>query len=104
MAANHWHVLVGSEGGYLPDAVYCYGTEAEALSAAKDEAQGYAESLVENDEEPADRITEHGHVTTGPSAYTIDTGRSLDALVEVGDVSAEDCPCDPASDAGCTCG
>ena len=98
MAANHWHVLVGSDGGYLPDAVYCYGTEAEALVAARVEAHDYAEILFEGDEESADRI-----VSTGPNAYTIDIGRSLNALIGVADVSAEDCPCDPASDAGCTC-
>lgn len=80
MARKHYHVLVGSEGGYLPDSNYAYTSRRAAEMAAADEAR-----LFLDDEE----CHKSGSARSG--LIVIDTGRSLGTIIEVVDCQEEDC-------------
>lgn len=84
---KHYHVLVGSEGGYLPDSNYYCTTKRQAESLAASEAREMVDSSYELDED------EHYHKSGSAKSglIVIDTGRSLDTIIEVVDCYESDC-------------
>ena len=87
MARNHYHVLVGSEGGYLPFSNAMFTNRRHAESYAAEEARQLVDSSYDLDEE--DHYHKSGSARSG--LIVVDTGRSLDTIIQVTECSEEDC-------------
>jgi len=86
---KHCHVLVGLEGGYLPDSNYYFADRRVARAAAKAEAEHLAD--YEYDEESGAKAS----VAGGPDLYTLEIENAspthLRTYVEVADCDDESC-------------
>ena len=86
MTRKHYHVLVGSEGGYLPDTYYMATSKQQAEAIAADEARYIVNGEWESEE---DHPHKSGSARSG--LIVIDTGRSLDTIIEVVPCQEADC-------------
>lgn len=77
---KHYHVLVGSEGGYLPDSNYYCTTRRQAEAIATSEAR-----FIMDDE----GCHKSGSAKSG--LIVIDTGLRLDTIIEVTECQEPDC-------------
>ena len=83
---KHYHVLVGSEGGYLPNANEVFTRRRDADQFAAAQARDIAESGWDDIGKNYPRF---GSASSG--LIVIDTGRSLDTIVEVNVCTEDDC-------------
>ena len=88
MAKHHYHVLVGSEGGYMPDSNYYCRTKRGAEALAAGEAAYIMDSGYQMPDK-ADWYHKSGSARSG--LISIDCGRSLDTIIEVTECDEEDC-------------
>ena len=86
MQRKHYHVLVGSEGGYMPDSNYTSTSKHEAEAIAANEARYIVEGEWESEENHP-----HKSGSARSGLIVIDTGRSLDTIIEVVPCLEADC-------------